>query len=259
MPGVTIKAAILGGAMLLTGAQDAQQAVRFITCPVYRDTDNGRKSGCWLATDPATGIRYDVTAAPTKPDWNHAILVEGFVATDSGDPCGGTVIEPATVSVMDLPCTRHLIRAEGYQGRKFALPERNVRPLYQARKRPEAPFAEGRFTIPFGYRTSFITYQLSDYYLDATINYALDVQPARIEIAGVAQTRPDSVSGREIVEDKALARTRAEVVKQALILRGIAPERIRIVGSLPGPFVAAAFDGLKWPEERRVDVRIVPE
>lgn len=254
-----MKAALLIGAVLLTGAQDAQQAVRFIACPVYRDTDNGRKSGCWLASDPATGIRYDVTAAPTKPDWNHAILVEGLVATDGGDPCGGTVIEPARVSVLEAPCTRHLIKAEGYTGRKFALPARNVRPLYEKRTPPQKPYAEGRFTIPFGYRSSFVTYQLSDYYLDATINYALDVQPARIEIAGAAQTRPDMVSGQEIVEDPALARTRAEVVRQALVMRGIAPERVRIVDSLNGPFVTAAFDGLSWPEARRVDVRIVPE
>lgn len=254
-----IRAAALAGAVLLTGVQDTQQAVRFITCPVYRDTDNGRKSGCWLATDPATGVRYDVTAAATKPDWNHAILVEGFIAKDGGDPCGGTVIEPARVAVLDAPCTRHLVRAEGYQGRKFALPTRNVRPLYEARQKPDRPFAEGRFTIPFGYRSSYITYQLADYYLDAMLNYALDVQPARIEIAGFAQTRPDTVSGQRIVEEPTLARTRAEVVREALILRGIAPGRVKIVKSLPGPFVPAAFDGLDWPQARRVDVRIVPQ
>jgi len=255
----SLKAALLLGTVLLTGAQDAQQAVRFIACPIYRDTDNGRKSGCWLASDPATGIRYDVTAAPTKPDWNHAILVEGMVAKDAGDPCGGTVIEPARVSVLEAPCTRHLIKDEGYMGRRFALPARNVRPLYDKRKLPEKPFVEGRFTIPFDYRSSFITYQIADYYLDATINYALDVQPARIEIAGVAQTAPDTVSGQTMVEDVALAATRAGVVRQALIMRGIAPERIRIMDALPGPFVATAFDGLRWPETRRVDVRIVPD
>ncbi|HSX54288.1 MAG TPA: hypothetical protein VLG14_03235 [Sphingomonas sp.] len=253
-----MKVALLFGAVFLTGAQDAQQAVRFIACPVYRDTDNGRKSGCWLASDPATGIRYDVTAAPTKPDWNHAILVEGRVVKDAGDPCGGTVIEPARVSVLEAPCTRHLIKAEGYKGRKFALPARNVRPLYDKRKLPERPFAEGRFTIPFDFSSSFITYQIADYYLDATINYALDVQPARIEIAGVAQTVPDTVSGQRIVESPALARTRAEVVRQALIMRGIAPDRVTIVDRLPGPFVTAAFDGLEW-QARRVDVRILPE
>jgi hypothetical protein len=42
-------------------------------------------------------------------------------------------------------------------------------------------------------------------------------------------------------------------------MRGIAPERIRIMDALPGPFVATAFDGLRWPETRRVDVRIVPD
>lgn len=254
-----MKTVLLLGAALLGGAQDAGQAVRFIACPVYRDTDNGRKSGCWLASDPATGVRYDVTAAPTKPDWNHAILVEGFVAKDAGDPCGGTVIEPARVSVLEAPCTRHLIRDEGYKGRKFALPARNVRPLYDKRKMPEKPFAEGRFTIPFDLGSSFFTYQISDYYLDATINYSLDVQPARIEIAGVAQTVTETVSGQAIVEDAALARIRAEKVRTALIMRGIAPDRVKIVDSLPGPFVPAAFDGLKWPEPRRVDVRIIPD
>lgn len=254
-----MKVTLLFGAVLLTGAQDTRDAVRFIACPVYRDTDNGRKSGCWLASDPATGIRYDVTAAPTKPDWNHAILVEGFVAKEAGDPCGGTVIDPARVSVLEAPCTRHLLKDEGYKGRKFALPARNVRPLYDKRKLPEKPYVEDGFTIPFDYRSSFITYQIADYYLDATINYALDVQPARIQIAGLAQTKPDIVSGQTIVEDAALARTRAEVVRQALIMRGIAPERVTIVDSLPGPFVAAAFDGLRWPTVRRVDIRIRPE
>lgn len=254
-----MKTVLLLGAALLGGAQDTGRAVRFITCPVYRDTNSGRKSGCWLAEDPATGIRYDVTAAPTKPDWNHAILVEGIVARDVGDPCGGTVIEPARVSVLDGTCTRHLIEAEGFKGRRFALPTRNVRPLYNKRKLPEKPYAEGRFTIPFDYQSSFFTYQIADYYLDATINYALDVQPARIEISGHAQLVPDTVSGQSIVEDAALARVRADKVRTALIMRGIAADRITIVDAPPSPFVPAAFDGLTWPQARRVDVRILPE
>jgi hypothetical protein len=254
-----IRAAVLAGMAALTGAQDAERTIRFVTCPIYRDTDAGRKSGCWLATDPATGIRYDVTAAPTKPDWNHAILVEGKVAPGAGDPCGGVVIEPARVSVLEDACTRHMIKAEGYKGRRFALPKRNVRPLYEARKKPAKPYVEGRFTIPFDYRSSFITYQIADYYLDATINYALDVQPARIEIAGVAQTRPDTVSGKRLVEDGALARTRAEVVQRALILRGIPAERIRIVRTLPGPMVPAALERQAGPAQPPLDIRIRPE
>lgn len=250
---------LLASATLLVGAKDANDAVRFIACPVYRDTDAGRKSGCWLASDPASGIRYDVTAAPTKPDWNHAILVEGFVEADAGDPCGGTVLGPARVSVLDVPCTRHLIKAEGYAGRRFALPERNVRPLYEARKKPEPPFQEARFTIPFDYQGSFVVYQLTDYYVDATINYALDVQPATIEITGHAQTTPQSVSGETLVEPANLADTRAKVIQQALVMRGVPIDRIRIVDRLPGPFVDTPFDGLETTVPRRVDVRIRPD
>lgn len=244
---------------LATAGQDSAEPLRFVACPVYRDTDNGRKSGCWLSSDPATGVRYDVTAAPTKPDWNHAILVEGKVGADATDHCGGRVLEPVRVSVLEGACTRHQLPAEGYKGRRFALPERNVRPLYQERKKQQKPFVEGRFTIPFDLQSSFISYQISDYYLDATINYALDVQPAVIEIAGSAQTRPAVVSGVRLAEDPALARARAEVVRKALILRGIPAKRVKIVDRLPGPFVAAAFDGLSWPADRRVDVRIRPE
>ena len=41
-------------------AEDTRNLVRFVACPIYRDADSGRKSGCWLATDPASGIRYDL-------------------------------------------------------------------------------------------------------------------------------------------------------------------------------------------------------
>src|SRR5690606_361956 len=29
--------------------------LRFVTCPIYRNTDAGRKSGCWLADSPDEG------------------------------------------------------------------------------------------------------------------------------------------------------------------------------------------------------------
>lgn len=253
-----MKLALAFAALTAVTAQDSRDALEFIACPIYRDTDSGRKSGCWLADDPASGLRYDVTAAPTKPDWNHAILVEGRAAPAAGDPCGGIVVEPARVSVLDAPCTRHMIGAEGYKGRRFALPTRNVRPLYQERKRPAKPYAEGRFSVPFDQGGSFIVYQLSDYYLDALINYALDVQPARIEIAGHADTRPRTVSGQRLVEDTGLAKVRANVIRTALILRGIPADRIRIVRELGGPLEPAAFDGLDAATARRADVRIVP-
>jgi len=257
---VRVRSFILGAAALATGATATAQEINFIACPVYRDTNNGRKSGCWLASDPATGIRYDVTAAPTKADWNKAILVEGFAAPEKGNPCGATVIEPVRVSILEQPCTRHMLPAEGYEGRFFTLPARNVRPLYEDRKRPEKPFLGGRFTIPFDLNKTFITYQISDYYLDATINYALDVQPALIEITGYAQTAPRTISGQTLAEKLEIAQARADVVRRALVMRGVPETNIRIVPPRRGAavYVEEAFDGLESPTERRVDVLITP-
>ena len=251
-----IRLALSGLALL---ASDTQQALRFVGCPIYRDTDAGRKSGCWLIDDPASGVRYDVTAAPTKPDWNHAVLVEGLPAPSTGNPCGGVVIEPARVSVLELPCTRHMLKAEGFAGRRFALPARNVRPLYEARERPKPPFAIGRFTIPFDFGSDFIVYQLSDFYLDATINYALDVAPARIAIAGSAQEAPETISGVMLREDAALARQRADKVRTALIQRGVPADRITLVAPTSAPLVPEAFDGIASATPRRVDITITPE
>jgi len=253
-----VKAALALLALAATGAADTQAAVRFVACPIYRDTDAGRKSGCWLADDPATGTRYDVTSAPTKPDWNHAVLVEGRPDPAAGNPCGGLVLEPARVSVLDEGCTRFMLEAEGYAGRKFALPRRNVRPLYEARTPPARPFAARVVTVPFDYDSSFVSYQLADYYLDEAINYALDVAPARITVTGYAATRADMVSGHKLAEDDGLARTRAELVAHALTLRGVTAADIRVTTGTDSPSADEAFDGLDAPSRRRVEVRIEP-
>ena len=256
-----IRAALLIAGVTVASTVQATETIRFTACPIYRDTDNGRKSGCWLADEGTSGVRYDITAAPTKPDWNHAVLVEGQVDQDAGSPCGGTVLDPVRVSVLEAPCTRFLIEAEGFKGRRFALPERNVRPLYEERTRPARPFAVGQFTVPFDFGSSFVIYQLGDYYLDAAINYALDVQPARIAITGHAQTTAAMVSGREIVEPASLATARAEKVKRALVMRGIDPATIIIAKPArteQAPLVPAAFDGVITAQDRRVDIAITP-
>ena len=42
--------------LLASGTAHAQELRTFIACPVYRDTDAGRKSGCWLADDPTRAL-----------------------------------------------------------------------------------------------------------------------------------------------------------------------------------------------------------
>ncbi|WP_168371698.1 hypothetical protein [Sphingomonas sp. Leaf357] len=247
-------------ALVATGATPASEDLRFVACPIYRDTDAGKKSGCWLADDPATGLRYDVSLSPTKPDWNHAVLVEGRAASPGAQPCGGAVLEPVRVSVLDESCTRFKLEAESFPGRTFALPTRNVRPLYEARVAQTRPFLPRRFSIPFDFGSSFIVYQLGDYYLDGAINYALDVLPVRITITGHADTEPAEVSGRRIAEPASLARDRADRVAQALVLRGISRAAITITtDDREGPGNNEAFDGLNAASGRRVEVAISPQ
>jgi outer membrane protein OmpA-like peptidoglycan-associated protein len=239
-------------------ANDTAHDLRFVACPTYRDTDAGAKSGCWLVDDPASGIRYDVSRAPSKPDWNAAVLVEGRQTGEAANPCGGVVLEPVRTSVLDQPCTRFMLEAEGYPGRKFTLPQRNVRPLYEERKRPDRPFAARTIMIPFDFGKAFIVYQLSDYYIDQAINYALDVQPARVTVTGFAASNPSVVSGKSLAEPEALAKTRAELVARALVLRGVPRAAITVATGAPSVRDDEAFDGLRAPSQRRVEVSVSP-
>lgn len=241
-----------------SAAANAGDEFRFIACPVYRDTDSGAKSGCWLVDDPATGVRYDVSLAPSKPDWNRAVLVEGRASGDSSNVCGGRVLDPVRTSILDRPCTRHMLEAEGYTGRKFSLPKRNVRPLYEERPKPKSPYEVRTITVPFDFGKTFIVYQLGDYYIDQAINYALDVQPARVIVTGYASTRPRNISGEAVLEPASLARERAKLVARSLVMRGVPRASITIRSGTSGQSSDEAFDSLLGPSMRRVEVKVVP-
>jgi hypothetical protein len=194
-------------AMATVAAGEPPETVRFITCPTYRDTDAGRKSGCWLADDRATGRRYDVSAAPSKPDWNHEILVEGKAA-DAPDRCGGIVLDPVRTSVLAGTCTRHMLPAEGYPGNRFSLPKRNVAPMAAARAVPPGPYSTRTFRLFFGFDSAFLMYQYDDYLLDRAITWIRAAKPRTIVVTGYAASGPEMVSGRAIAEDEDIARDR---------------------------------------------------
>ncbi len=240
-------------------AAPADPEVRFVTCPIYRNADAGKKSGCWLADDREDGRRFDVSPSPTKPDWNFAVLVEGLPAPDQKDVCGGVVLDPVRVSVLDEPCTRAMLPAEGYPGRRFVLPARNIRPLYEARKPFDQPFRERTFSIPFEFGRAFITYQLSDYLIDEAVAYALASHAARVEVTGFAATTPALVSGRTLAEPLQVAEDRAEAAAKWLTGLGVPADRLHLswrgaadVADMPGA------DGLREPSRRRVEIRITP-
>jgi outer membrane protein OmpA-like peptidoglycan-associated protein len=239
-------------------AQAPAETVRFISCPIYRDVDAGRKSGCWLADERETGRRFDIGNAPTKPDWNHEVLVEGRISS-SPDACGGVVLEPVRVSVLPGACTRQMLPAEGFKGRAFVLPERNVRPVASPRPAPTPPFTERSFYLLYDFNRDFIVYQLDDYLLDQAITYIRGVKPKRIVVTGHAATTPSSVSGRKIAEDAEIAKRRAQSITDALVRMGVDPKVIQTNWQGAGaPVDAPGADGLGETSRRRVEIRVIP-
>ena len=244
-------------AALAVAQSDGGAELRFVSCPIYRDVDAGRKSGCWLADGPESGLRYDVSQAPSKPDWNFQILVEGRVDDAGGNPCGGIVLNPVRTSILPERCARHMLPAEGFSGRRFVLPPRNISPLSVQRPPPPAPYPDRTFHLVYDFDRSFIVYQLSDYLLDEAIHWIRAARPNRIVVTGHGATSPALVSGRRIAERSGIARERAERVTEALIRLNVDASRIQTRwrnASEPTP--AAGADGLTEPSRRRVDIEV---
>lgn len=215
---VTLIAAL---APLSAASAETGDLVRFIACPVYRDADSGKKSGCWLATDPASGKRYDISLSPYKPNWDYGVLVEGRISAASTEPCGDTVLDPVRTSILPDPCVRHMLPAEGYPGRRFKLPARNIQPLSVPRAAPPAPYAERVFTTYFEWNRDFLVYQYDDFLIDNAVTWIKAAKPAKLVVTGFAATRPETVSGRPLAERPDVARERAEAI--ALTLRRLLP------------------------------------
>lgn len=245
-------------ALALGGSACAETAaeIRFITCPIYRDTNFGKKTGCWLADDRETGLRYDVSGATSKPDWHYAVLVEGRVGKDGGNPCGGTVLNPARTSILyDMPCTPHMLPAEGFAGFKWGLPRRNVRPLSEVRPVATGPFEARTFSLYFDWDQDFLLYQYDDYLLDHAYYWLRDARPRQIVVTGYADRRGDTISGKAMTESATIAEERARRVTLALTRLGIDPAIITTRWSDDAPQSDdPEADGLIGQARRRVDI-----
>ena len=238
-------------------SSEQPKPMAFISCPIYRDTDAGRKSGCWLADDPATGVRYDVTEGPTKPQLGRQILVEGRISNEP-NACGGVVLRPVRTAVLDATCPSALIPAEGYAGRRFVLPEKVMQPTWQARPVPTSPYTEKTFDIVFDFGNDFLIYQYSELILEDVATYAKASRAKTVEVTAYAATKPFEVSGTRLAEPLELAKARAEMTAEALRRLGIAREQLKVTWhGDPLPLDGPAPTG---PEstKRRVTIRVVP-
>ncbi|HVY80435.1 MAG TPA: OmpA family protein [Steroidobacteraceae bacterium] len=250
-----VRVGVLLAALATSSTAVHSAELRFIACPVYRDTDAGRKSGCWLADEGTSGRRFDVSLAPTKPDWNHEILVEGTVAAVQDGACGGVVLNPIRVSVLPGSCTRHMLPAEGFPGRTFVLPARNVRPLAEPRVVPPPPYTNRTFYLFYDFDRSFLVYQLDDYLLDQAVTYLRAAQPKKVVVTGYAATEAAEVSGRRIAERPQIARIRAESIAESLRRLGIPAERIEVRWRADAqPIDVPDADGVREASRRRVEI-----
>lgn len=239
-------------------AQSKPELHTFITCPIYRDTDSGRKSGCWLAEDPQ-GLRYDVTLGPVKPQVGHLALIEGMISDEPASACGGRVLEPVRVAVLEDSCERRIIPADSYPGRPFKSPPEMLAPSDVPRSLPPPPYTEKVFTIYFEYDRDFLIYQYAELILEKIVLYAKASQAKRVQVVGFAATEPLVVHGRTLREPLTLAKSRAQMVGEALRRLGV-PDASLLLTWQGSPTKTSDLEGGKLPEpsKRRVVVTVMP-
>ncbi len=232
----------------------AQKSLSFISCPVYRDTNQGRKSGCWLADDHESGARYDISGGRAKPQIGREVLVEGVVS-DAPDTCGGIVLTPLHTAVLETRCPPVMLPPENFPGRAFHVSLNSVLPPIDVeRQPPPPPYASQQWLIEFNFQSDFLLYQYSEVILDAAARYILASRAKRVLVTGFSATQPLQVSGRVLAEAQGLARARAESVAEALRRLGVDPQ-IMQVSWHGNPEAVEADDGLAEPSKRRVIIR----
>jgi outer membrane protein OmpA-like peptidoglycan-associated protein len=230
------------------------KAVSFIACPIYRDTNQGRKSGCWLADDHENGVRYDIGGGRAKPQTGHEVLVEGVMA-NSPDVCGGAFLAPVHTAVLETRCPAVMLPPENFPGRTFQVSAKSVLPPMDVeRPLPPPPYESQQWLIQFNFQSDFLLYQYSEVILDAAARYIKVSGAKRIFVTGYAATKAMPVSGRTLSESSTLAKTRAESVAEALRRLGV-DARLMHVSWRNDPEPIASDGGLEEPSKRRVTIR----
>ena len=256
---IVVLAILFAVSFLLPSVKALAEQVSFIACPVYRDTDAGPKSGCWLANDRDSGATYDIGSGLTKPIGDRAVLVEGISGGTSAEDiqlCGGMVLSPVRVSVLEDSCQPHIIPAEDHPGRVFRPPGELMQPLSVARSLPEPPFENRTFSILFNYNSDFLNYQYSEVILEKVSLYIKASKAARVDIVAYAATEPLWVSNQELRESLDLAKARAGKVQTALLRLGVDASRMHSDWQRQGNPTVHYAGGLAQETLRRVDIII---
>ncbi len=245
--------------LLLLATAWADEPLRFVGCPVYRDTDAGRKSGCWLADDPASGLRFDLQQAHTKPQLGQEVLVEGWrpdAARRQTRDCGGEVLERVRVSVLPGRCPPLQLPAEGFPGKNFVLPGTVMTQNHLPQPMPAPPFETRSFTILFDHGDDYLLYQHAEVQLQEAVRLARLGGARRIEVSGHAATLPQRVSGRTLAEPAALAMQRARMVEEALVRLGWPRTQVASTAQADPPPRAGTHALMAAASQRRVTITV---
>jgi len=246
------------GSQEQTNSDNSETQFSFVTCPVYRDTDAGPKSGCWLGVERETGLQFDITGALTKPFLDRAVLVEGVIKNTGSEMCGATVLEPIRISVLlDEPCPPRLIPAEGYPGRRFTPPKSRMQPNSVPRVLPAPPFDKTEFDILFNFNSDFLNYQYSEVILEALSLLIKAAKPESVVITGTAATDAYTLQDRVFKEPRDLAKRRADMVYLALTRLGIEEKILSIKTELKPLPIEHYAGGLAEETKRRVDIKLI--
>lgn len=158
---------------------------------------------------------------------------------------------------MDRPCTRHMLPAEGYPGRRYKLQGRYIDPVSVARPVPPGPYGERTFPVYFEFGNDFLIYQYDDYLLDKAATWIKAARPKKVVVTGHAATLPETVSGERLAERPAVARERAEMVAETLV-RLMPDLKVETRWQTDSrPIEEPEADGVPGQSQRRVDIRAV--
>lgn len=272
----SLAAVACGFALLATHSSDSAisqerrytpgQVISFKACPVFRNTRVER--GCWLSRHDGElffiGHRPERGPAPTA-QLMHQVLVEGVIA-DEPDTCGGIVIHPVAVSVieeLDESCDE-ILPDEGYasapsssaeQAAAFFAPGFGGRPqraFPPGPSLPEPPYEPQTFSVGFDFDSTFLT----------GINRRPVADAADLAMASNGQVTITGYSVDSLLSDGTVeaernnrALHRAQLLAEALETLGVPAEAI----TLRSHHEATPQNGAHAPAMRRATIEVIPQ
>lgn len=253
-----------GISVAAVAAPKAGEHLSFVSCPIVRDTSS---VPCWLSE--YEGELYFLTlqtdvSAPVNPPWlGHKVLVEGVIS-DEPSICGGRVIKPVTLSViqeLDGSCNAVLPAEQRYdltfEPPRPPGPSRGRLafgdPTPRAATAPAGEAANGgklEFSLAYEFdgQVAFRHAQILQKILDT----ARAVHAGEIRITAFRSASRLS-NGTVMREREDIGQRRAEQVRE--LLRGAGLDQVNY--SLQWKDLSRRPDGRSDAANRRVDVAVI--